>query len=279
MKINFFNLTEKIINKVFWENLSTYDFSNLDLQNHLAILPIAAIEQHGPHLPVSVDSKIIDGLINKIAKKLTKGNKLLFLPTQKIGKSNEHSLFPGTLSLSVETLISTLIDIGKCVDSAGIKKLVFLNSHGGNISTMDIVARELRVQKEMLVFNINWFGFGMPDGVFSEHELKYGIHAGDLETSIMLALDPDNVEMKRAENFASEMINIEKKFKNIGLNSAAKVAWQSQDLNKKGACGNAKISTAIKGEITLDFVSKKLLKIFKEIEDMPLTFISTKTDY
>ena len=269
---------EKIINSNFWENLSTYDFSKMDASKHVAILPIAAIEQHGPHLPVSVDSKIVNGLINIISKKLPKGNKILFLPTQKIGKSNEHLTFPGTLSLSVETLISTLIDIGKCVNSSGVRKLVFLNSHGGNTSTLDIASRELRVRNEMLVFNVNWFGSGMPDGVFSENELKYGIHAGDLETSIMLALDPDNVKMERAENFNSEIIEIEKKFQNIGLNSAAKLAWQSQDLNKKGACGNAKISSAEKGEKTLNFVCNKLLKIFKEIEEMPLTFISKKTD-
>ena len=118
----------------------------------------------------------------------------------------------------------------------------------------------------------------MPEGVFSENELKYGIHGGDFETSIMLALDPNNVKMERAENFKSEIIEIEKKFQNIGLSSATKLAWQSQDLNQKGACGNAKISSAEKGEKTLDFVCKKLLKIFKEIEGLPLTFVSNKTD-
>ena len=270
---------ENIINSNFWENLSTYEFSNMDASEHVAILPVAATEQHGPHLPVSVDSKIVNGLINIISKKLPKDNKILFLPTQKIGKSNEHLAFPGTLSLSVETLISTLIDIGNCVNSSGVKKLVFLNSHGGNISTLDIVSRELRVRNNMLVFNLNWFSSGMPDGVFSEDELKYGIHAGDLETSIMLALDPDNVKMERAENFSSEMVEIEKNFQGIGLNSAAKLAWQSQDLNKKGACGNAKISSAEKGKETLDFVCRKLIKIFKGIEDMPLTYISSRTDY
>lgn len=242
-------------------------------------MPVAAIEQHGPHLPVCVDSKIIDGLINIISKKLPKNNKFLFLPTQKIGKSNEHILFPGTLSLSVETLISTLIDIGDCVNSSGIKKIVFLNSHGGNTSTLDIVARELRVRNEMLAFNINWFGFGMPEGVFSEDELKYGIHAGDLETSIMLTLDPENVKMERAENFKSKMEEIEKNFNNIGLNSAAKLAWQSQDLNKKGACGNAKQASSKKGHITLNFVCDKLIKVFKEIEEIPLKYISNKTEY
>ena len=166
-------MLDRIININFWENLSTYEFSNMDTSEHVAILPVAATEQHGPHLPVSVDSKIVNGLINIISKKLPKDNKILFLPTQKIGKSNEHLAFPGTLSLSVETLISTLIDIGNCVNSSGVKKLVFLNSHGGNISTLDIVSRELRVRNDMLVFNLNWFSSGMPDGVFTEDELKY----------------------------------------------------------------------------------------------------------
>ena len=268
---------ETINKKRFWENFSSYEFSNNDLEKFVAVLPVAAIEQHGPHLPVSVDTTIIDGIINLISKKLPENSKVIFLPTQKIGKSNEHLRYPGTLSLSSETLISTLIEIGTCVAKTGIKKIVLFNSHGGNISVLDLVARELRVRNDMLVFNLNWFGLGMPNGIYSEDELKYGIHAGDLETSIMLALDPNNVNMKRAKKFISKNMQIEKDYKHIGLTSSVKFGWQSQDLNASGACGDAKAASGRKGKVTLEFVCKKLLEVFKEIEAVPMNLISNKT--
>ena len=147
----------------------------MDLKNFVAIQPIGAVEQHGPHLPLNVDYKIVDGLISLLVKNLSKKNNLLFLPTQKLGKSNEHLKFPGTLSLSTETLKSILMEIGHCVNKTGIKKLVLLNSHGGNSSLLDIVSRELRIKYGMLVFNINWFNFGFPDKLFTDQEIQYGI--------------------------------------------------------------------------------------------------------
>ena len=212
----------KGVNKRFWENLTTLDFHKIDLENSLVILPIAAIEQHGPHLPVSVDSKIIDGIVNLLVKKLPKKSKAIFLPTQKFGKSNEHLAFPGTLSLSTETLYSTLLDIGSSVSSSGAKKLLLINSHGGNISVLDTVARELRIRHNLIVFTLNWFSLGVPEGLYSKDELKHGIHAGDMETSVMLALDPDKVKMDRAQNFVPKTVELESNFKYLGLNSGAK---------------------------------------------------------
>ena len=246
----------------------------MDLKNFVAIQPIGAVEQHGPHLPLNVDYKIIDGLISLLVKNLSEKNKLLFLPTQKLGKSNEHLKFPGTLSLSTETLKSILMEIGHCVSKTGVKKLVLLNSHGGNSSLLDVVSRELRIKYGMLIFNMNWFNFGFPDKLFTDKEIQYGIHAGDIETSVMLALDPQNVNMQKAENFVSEISKLNKHFKYISINSLAKIAWQAQDLNRMGACGNAKIATSEKGEITVKYVCEKLLEVFNEIEKVPISFVS-----
>ena len=270
---------KKISQKRLWEELTTLEFSDLDLDKIVAVLPIAAIEQHGPHLPVGVDSKIIESLIKIISDKLPENSNLKFLPIQKIGKSNEHNRFPGTLSFSMETMISMIIDIGNSLYNSGIRKLVLFNSHGGNISVMDTVAREIRIRNKMLVFNVNWFGFGMPEGLYSDQELKHGIHAGDIETSVMLAIDLDNVELEKAKNFMPKTIEMEKLYKNIGLNSGAKFGWETQDLHPSGACGNAKIATASKGLKTLEFVTEKLLGVFTEIEEVPLSLITNKTDY
>ena len=261
----------------FWENITSFDFSEVISKNSVAILPVAAIEQHGPHLPVNVDSKIADSLVKILAEKLPAESKAIFLPTQRIGKSNEHLKYPGTLSLSAETMRVTLMELGKCVASSGVKKMMFLNSHGGNISVLDIVARDLRIEEKMLVFCVNWFGFGMPSDIYSESELRHGIHAGDMETSVMLALDPDNVKMDRAQNFVPKTVELESNFKYLGLNSGAKFGWQSQDLNAYGACGNALLSTAEKGNLTLEFASEKLLQVIKEIEAVPLDLLSEKT--
>ena len=270
---------KKISKKRFWEDFSTLEFSNLDIEKIVAVLPIAAIEQHGPHLPVGVDSIIIESLVNIISERLPKNSNLIFLPTQKIGKSNEHHRFPGTLSFTMETMTSMLVDIGNSLNNFGIRKLVLFNSHGGNISIMDTVVRELRIHNKMFVFNLNWFGLGMPDGIFTDQELKHGIHAGDLETSVMLAIDSDKVVLSKAKNFIPKTIELEKKFKNIGLNSGAKFGWATQDLNSSGACGNAEIATVEKGEKTLKFITNKLLDVFKEIESIPLSTISNITDY
>ena len=263
----------------FWENLSSLDFSNANTKCFLAILPIAAVEQHGPHLPVGVDAKIIEGLVTLISEKLPERSNAIFLPTFKIGKSNEHLRFPGTLSLSTETLYSSLLDIGECVASTGIKKLMFLNSHGGNISLLDITARELRIRHEMLVFNLNWFGFGMPPNLYSDEELKFGIHAGDLETSVMLAIDPKTVQMDKSKNFIPKTIKLDNEFKHIGLSSAAKFGWQAQDLNKFGACGNAKAATKEKGELTIEYTCEKIIEAITEIEKVSSKLISNQTEF
>ncbi len=265
--------------KRFWEDLSTLDFSNANTENFLAILPIAAVEQHGPHLPVGVDSKIVDGIVKIISKELPEKSNAIFLPTFKIGKSNEHLKFPGTLSFSAQTLYSSLLDIGECVSSAGTRKLVFLNSHGGNISLLDVVARELRIRHEMLVFSTNWFGFGMPSGLYSDDELKYGIHAGDLETSVMLALEPKTVQMDKSENFIPKTVELDNEFKHIGLSSSVKFGWQAQDLNTFGACGNAKAATKEKGEITLKHACMKIIEAISEMEKISPKIVSNKTEY
>lgn len=259
--------------KRFWADYAAQDFARLDRADLIAVLPVGAIEQHGPHLPLSVDCAILDGLIGATIPRLPGDLPVLFLPTQAVGKSDEHARYPGTLTLTAETLIRVWTEIGGCVAAAGVRKLILLNSHGGQIAPMDIVARELRIRHHMLVVAANWFALGLPDGVLSAHEIKHGIHAGEMETSMMLAIAPERVEMGRARNFAPLTERLEREFRHLGLGPGARLAWQAQDLHPAGACGNAAAATADKGRAILDHAANQLVTLFHEVHRTPLAWL------
>ena len=133
------------------------------------------------------DTAIAEGMLRVLRQRLPADLTVLVLPIQSIGKSNEHLLSPGTLSLSAETLQRVLVETGEGVYRAGLRKLVLANSHGGNVSVLATVARELRVRFGMLVVATHWRSFGLPNGMYDAVESRHGIHAGDIETSLMLS--------------------------------------------------------------------------------------------
>ena len=189
--------------KLFWTQLTTKEFETLDPGRTIAVLPVAAIEQHGPHLSVATDTAINQGMLDELVKRLPEDLSILILPIQPVGKSNEHIRSPGTLTLSSETALRLWIEIGKSVARARIRKLVIVNSHGGNSALLDVVTRELRVKCEMLAVHTSWSRFGKPEGMYSVAEAVHGIHAGDVETSLMLHFRPDLVRKDKAQNFVS----------------------------------------------------------------------------
>ena len=164
---------------------------------------------------------------------------MLFLPVQMIGKSNEHLRSPGTLSHSAEHLIRTWFEIGEGVHRAGLRKLVIVNSHGGNIEVIGIVARELRVRLGMLVATTQWRRFGLPCGLYSPFDATHGIHAGDIETSLMLHFRPDLVDMSKARLFPSSAAEMEKEYRHLRPVGTHGFGWIAQDLNPDGAVGDA----------------------------------------
>jgi creatinine amidohydrolase len=256
----------------FWTDWTSEAFSRLERSRLIAVLPVGAIEQHGPHLPMSVDTATVNGLIAATLLRLPPESPVLVLPTQSIGKSNEHSRYPGTLTLSAETLMQTWREIGACVAAAGVRKLVLFNSHGGQESAMDIVARDLRIQHNMLVVCVNWYGLGLPDGLIGADEMRFGIHAGELETSILLELHPDLVRMSKAENFESADQALTRRAPHLSyVDGGARVAWQTQDLNSNGACGNAAAGSAKKGRDAIDFVVGQFIAVLEEIDALSLS--------
>ena len=270
----------------YWSQWRTTDFANLDKSRAIAVLPLAATEQHGPHLPLSVDTDIVDGVVQAAVQQLQTLNApsvstrgavpVLFLPTQNIGLSPEHAAFPGTLTLRPETLIRLWTDIAESVKAAGIHKLVLLNSHGGHVGAMDVVARDLRARLGMLVYSVNWYQLPLIDAqgqdlnqMLSAHEHRFGAHAGEIETSAMLALNPSAVRMDKAENFHSSSEDRAAAFPILGNGRSAKLAWQMQDYNVAGAAGNAAAATAEKGAALVAAAGLSFAKLLLEIDHLP----------
>jgi len=273
----------------FWADLSTQDFAKLIASgaaaDTIAVLPVAATEQHGAHLPVSVDTVLVDGVVAAALPHLAPELKVLFLPTQAVGLSPEHARFPGTLTLKSETVIRLWTEIAESVAAVGIKKLLLLNSHGGQVSVMDIVARDLRARLDLLVYSVSWFNLPLTDlhggdvnALFSADEHRYGIHAGDIETSMMLALDAAQVHMAQAKNFGSSAQERARRFDILGNGTSAKFGWQMQDYNPAGAVGNAAGATADKGRAVVDAAARALARLLAEIDRLPLSTLVARPE-
>ena len=260
----------------FWADLKTTDFARLDLPRCIAVLPVAAVEQHGPHLPLNVDTALAEGVIAAALAHLPDDLPALFLPTQAVGFSLEHTRFPGTLTLKADTLIRLWTEIAESVAATGVKKLVLFNSHGGQVGLLDVVARDLRARLGMLVYSVSWFNLPLQDEAgasvaaqFSAHEHRFGIHAGEIETSMLLALTPGLVDMNQAQNFHSTSQDRAEKFSLLGDGRSAKLAWQMQDYNPHGAAGNAAAATADKGRALLAAAGRSLARVLVEIDQLP----------
>lgn len=250
----------------FWLDLTTEDFRSRAMARAIAVLPVAAVEQHGPHLPVGVDTYINDGYLARAMALVPEDLDVLVLPIQAVGKSNEHLAYPGTITLSAETLIRAWTEIGESVHRAGCRKLVFLNSHGGNVAVIDIVARELRVRHGMLAVNAAWHRLGYPAGLYSEFESRHGIHGGDAETSLMLAFRPQTVRMDKAETFEPRTVEMERRFKHLRAIQPIGFGWMSQDLNPAGAMGDASAATAEKGHASAEHGARAFVELLREVD-------------
>ncbi len=264
----------------YWADLSWRDFAALQASGEaartIAVLPLAATEQHGPHLPLNVDTALVNGVVAAALAHLAANLSVLFLPTQAVGLSPEHARFPGTLTLKNETILRLWTDIAESVAASGVRKLVLFNAHGGNVSVMDLVARDLRDRLHMLVYSVSWFNLPLLDAqggdvqaLFSAEEQRFGIHAGDIETSMMLALAPEQVDLSRAQHFASAAQVRASRFDILGNGRSAKLAWQTQDYNPLGAVGNAAAATPAKGQAVVAAAGLALARLLAEIDQLP----------
>jgi creatinine amidohydrolase len=255
----------------FWAEMTWTDFEARDMARAIAVLPVAATEQHGPHLPLGTDTFIMEGTIAKVVERLPPGLPVLFLPVQNCGLSIEHTDFPGTLSIPAATLIAAWTNLCECVHRAGCRKLVLLNSHGGNSAILDVIAHDLRARLGMLVVLASWRRFGAPDGLFSAEEQAHGIHAGEIETSLMLNFRPDLVREDEAADFISQSVALERDFNWLRAGRPTGFGWMSQDLSASGAMGDAAAATARKGEACADYGATAFIELLQDIDGFDLT--------
>jgi creatinine amidohydrolase len=236
----------------------------------IAVLPLAAVEQHGAHLPLGVDTYIAEAYLAQVAKSLPDDLRVTFLPVQRVGVSVEHLSYPGTLTHSATTAIAAWTELGESMARAGVRKLVLVTSHGGNVAAMELVARDLRVRLGMLAVTVGWHRFGYPDGTFTADEKKHGIHGGDIETSLMLAAMPDTVRTDRAANATPATIAMAREFKWLGAYRPAGFAWMTQDLNSTGAVGDATQASAAKGKAALEHGAQAFVELLREVDRFDL---------
>jgi creatinine amidohydrolase len=249
-----------------WHEMTARDFARGDVARWIAVLPVAAVEQHGPHLPLYTDTCIAEGMVRRVVELLPAELPVTFLPVQAVGKSNEHIFSPGTLTAGWETATKLWLEIGVSVRRAGVRKLIVVSSHGGNSPLVDIITRELRVDHGMLAVGTGWSRFGSPEGLFPPEESLYGIHGGDAETSLMLHLRPDLVRMAEAGDFPSHQRSFVAEFSHLRAHGPSQFAWLAQDLNPQGAVGNAAAATAEKGRALVDHRAGGFVELCRDID-------------
>jgi creatinine amidohydrolase len=254
-----------------WIEMTWQDVAGADTARWIAVLPLAAVEQHGPHLPLGVDTYIAEGYLARVEQLLSTGLPVTFLPVQRIGVSAEHLSYPGTLTLTAQTAIAAWIEIGESLMRAGVRKLVLITSHGGNVSAMEIVARDLRTRLGMLAVTVGWHRFGYPDGTFDREEKKHGTHAGDVETSLMLAAQPHTVRMDKAADATPATVAMAREFKWLGAYRPAGFGWMTQDLHPSGALGDGTQATAAKGEASFMQGAQAFVELLREVDRFDLS--------
>jgi len=231
----------------FAEELTAPEFAEFVNTRTVGVLPLAAIEPHGPHLPLSTDCDIARGHLAHIGEYVAEDTPVLVLPLQTIGHSLEHAGFPGLFTHSAETLLTVWTDVARVFFQAGGRRLILIASHGGNSELMGLLTTRFRAEFSALAVAASWQRFGQPTGLFAEEELAYGVHGGDVETALMLHYWPEAVRLDRRRDFVSRAAAWDEGTQRLQVHGKIRPGWLTRDLNAAGALGNASAATAEKG--------------------------------
>ena len=245
--------------------------ASTERQDWIAVLPLGAHEQHGPHLPFETDTLIAEGLVSRLIAALPEDLPVTFLPVEPVGYSIEHMDVAGTRTLGFDEAVNRWLGIAADLYAQGIRKLVLLNAHGGNSPLMTIVATEARVRLNMLLVATSWTRFGQPPGWITPEKKAVDIHGGDIETSVMLALWPDRIDMTKAKNFGSRQSEFAQSFKHLRAYGPHAFGWKMSDLNDEGVAGDASAATAERGEELVTHAVQGIIELFEDVAAFDVT--------
>ncbi len=251
-----------------WQDLTSVELDETLGTDSVAVLPLAATEQHGAHLPLSTDLDIGEGLLAAAVSALPEDFPLLALPPLAVGASHEHTDFAGTLSLPPAIAIAVIEACGDSVARAGVRRMVLLNSHGGNKSVADIAALALRARWGMLVVKADYFRFAPPAQSLPADELRHGLHGGALETAMMLHLAPHKVRQAHLGYPRSRGEAMAARGGTLGPEGEAPFAWLAEDLHPDGVVGDTRLATAALGECLVSHYGQKIAAIISETRTM-----------
>lgn len=236
--------------------------SELLTERSILVQPLGAIEQHGPHLPLSTDSVVATAVAEAAVDAVGDELDVWLLPTLDYTKSNEHAWSAGTVWLSATTLLAVLDDLGRCVATTPAKRLVFLNGHGGNSALLNVANRELRLAHGLMTFLTHP---GVPPdqgGVSPASELGMGVHGGTDETSIMLHLAPHLVDMSKAERRVPEAIALNQY---VRFGGRVSFGWLSNDFFPEGYIGDPTAANAELGKQLFEGAVRGFSEALREI--------------
>ena len=257
-----------------WIEIDWTSVDKITAARWIAVLPLAATEQHGPHLPVETDVLIGEAYLARVRELLPAALPATFLAVQKIGISTEHIDFPGTLTLSTEAALREWTALGESVVRTGLKKLVIVTSHGGNSAAMSLVAQDLRAHHGLLAVTTSWSRLCAAEKLFPAEEVRHGIHGGALETSIMLARHRERVRRDAIADFRPASVAMERDFRRLSTQRPAPFAWQAQDLHPSGAAGNATLATPEKGERLIDQGARGFIELLDDVDRFDLKLLA-----
>jgi creatinine amidohydrolase len=235
--------------------LTWTDVAAIPKKDALLVLPTAAIEQHGHHLPLATDTLINNLLLGKALSLLPPDAPVYALPAICYGKSNEHLGFPGTLSVSSSTFMAVVRDIGASVHASGFEKLVLYNTHGGNTSLVDVLARDLRAEFGLRTFCLSGSA-GASFAGLTPQEQAYGFHAGEVETAFLLSAVPELVHTDRyTVNYIADIASPDLL---LPENAPATFAWLTRDIAPSGVMGDPRAATADHGSTWIEQAARRV---------------------
>lgn len=259
-----------------WADIRRADIDRAAARDWIAVLPLAATEQHGPHLPFETDALIAEAYLARVRDLLPETIPATFLPIERVGISTEHIAYPGTQTLTTEAALAKWMALADQVAQTGIRKLVIVTSHGGNSAAMALIAQDLRAKHDMLAVTTSWSRFGAPDGLFPADELRFGIHGGAVETAIMLAAFPDKVRKDRIADFESAEKQMMRDFRWLSGSRPAPFAWAAQDLNPAGVVGDATLASAEKGRALIDHGARAFIELLADVAKFDLAQLANR---